>query len=209
MTRPVIYVLAGVNGAGKSSVGGQILLDHDYPWFDPDGFAREYRAITGRDQTQANAYAWHEGMRRLRRAMNERKHFAFETTLGGDAVTAALMEACHTHDVFVWYCGLASADLHLQRVQARVAAGGHDIPEARIRERYVKSPLNLIRLMPYLAELRLCDNSTQAAADGTLPDPVLVLSMTGGEIKHPRPDDANSLKLTPDWAKPLLAAALR
>lgn len=208
MTRPVIYVLTGVNGAGKSSVGGQILADRGYPWFNPDGFAREYRDIAGCDQTEANAHAWHEGMRRLRRAINQRANFAFETTLGGDSVTAALMEACHTHDVYVWYCGLASTKLHLQRVQARVAAGGHDIPDARIRERYVKSPLNLIRLMPFLAELRVYDNSIPAASDGTVPDPVLVLSMSGGEIKHPRADDAVSLKATPDWAKPLLAAAL-
>jgi len=209
MPRAVIYVLAGVNGAGKSSVGGQMLLDSGYTWFNPDSFARDYRAYVGCDQTIANAEAWHEGMRRLRRAIEERKHFAFETTLGGDSVTAALLEACHTHDVYVWYSGLASVALHVQRVRARAAAGGHDIPEARIRARYVRSPLNLTRLMPHLAELRVFDNSTPAAADGTIPDPALILSMADGVMRYPPPGDANALKTTPDRAKPLLGAASR
>lgn len=112
-----------------------------------------------------------------------------------------------THEVHVWYGGLASVALHLQRVRERVTAGGHDIPEGRIRERFVRSPLSLTRLMPHLAQLCVFDNSTPAAADGTVPDPVLVLSMTDGVIQYPRLDDVNTLKDTPDWAKPLVAAA--
>ena len=39
MTRPVLYVLAGVNGAGKSSVGGHLLERNGLTWFNPDTFA--------------------------------------------------------------------------------------------------------------------------------------------------------------------------
>ena len=45
--RPVIYVLAGVNGAGKSSVGGHLLTRAGLAWFNPDAFARELRAAAG------------------------------------------------------------------------------------------------------------------------------------------------------------------
>ena len=38
--RPFIFALAGVNGAGKSSVGGTILREHGLDWFNPDTFAR-------------------------------------------------------------------------------------------------------------------------------------------------------------------------
>ena len=41
MARPVLYVLAGVNGAGKSSIGGQLLVSAGLTWFNPDTFARE------------------------------------------------------------------------------------------------------------------------------------------------------------------------
>jgi predicted ABC-type ATPase len=44
MTRPVLYVLAGVNGAGKSSVGGHLLERDGLTWFNPDTFAREFKA---------------------------------------------------------------------------------------------------------------------------------------------------------------------
>lgn len=36
MARPVLCVLAGVNGAGKSSVGGQVLEQSGLAWFNPD-----------------------------------------------------------------------------------------------------------------------------------------------------------------------------
>ena len=51
-------------------------------------------------------------------------------------------------EVRVWYVGLSSPELHLARVRARVAKGGHDIPEAQVRARYDSSRLNLIRLLP-------------------------------------------------------------
>jgi predicted ABC-type ATPase len=67
--------------------------------------------------------------------------------------------------VRVWYVGLSSPELHIARVRARVAKGGHDIPEPRIRERYDASRLNLIRLLPRLSELWVYDNSVEADPD--------------------------------------------
>ena len=81
--RPVLFVLAGVNGAGKSSVGGHLLARAGLPWFNPDTFARELRDATGCDQRTANIAAWHEGVRRLDAAIAKRRSFAIETTLGG------------------------------------------------------------------------------------------------------------------------------
>lgn len=206
MPRPVVFVLAGVNGAGKSSVGGYLLEQAGLSWFNPDHYARELLDATGCSQTEANADAWQEGMRRLDAALTERQAYAFETTLGGKAVPARLKAAAATHDLIVWFCGLDSPELHLARVRARVAAGGHDIAEAKIRERWVNSRANLIALMPHLACLRVFDNSAAAAADGTIPDPLPVLEMVEGRVLWPiTPDD---LRHTPDWAKPLVEVAL-
>ena len=58
--------------------------------------------------------------------------------------------------------GLASTELHIARVRSRVARGGHDIPEEKIRERYARSLLNLILVLPKLTELRVYDNSHEA-----------------------------------------------
>ena len=209
MTRPVLYVLAGVNGAGKSSVGGHLLERDGLTWFNPDTFARELMASTGCDQETANGYAWQEGMRRLEEAIAKGMNHAFETTLGGKSVTAKILEATKTHDVLIWFCGLSSPELHITRVEARVAAGGHPIPEEKIRERYPNAQLNLIKLMPHAAYIKAYDNSAEAAADGTVPDPGLVLDMENGQLITPAPNNLEALQRTPEWTKAILEAALR
>jgi predicted ABC-type ATPase len=208
MARPVLYVLAGVNGAGKSSIGGHLLEQAGLTWFNPDAFARELLAATGCSQDEANVQAWAESVRRLDEAITEKRNHAFETTLGGRTVADRILAAARTHDVMVWFCGLASPDLHVRRVRARVASGGHDIPEARIRERYPRAIANLIRLMPHLAHLQVYDNSVEAALDETVPDPILVLEVRAGRLMSPSPRDAGALGATPDWAKALVEAAV-
>lgn len=202
MGRPVVYVLAGVNGAGKSSIGGHLLEAMGLSWFNPDTFARELRAATGCPQEDANAQAWQEGMRRLDAAVRTGAHFAFETTLGGNTVPQRLHAATATHDLLVWFAGLDTPEHHI----ARVAAGGHAIPEAKIRERHPAALANLVALMPVIAHLQVYDNSIDAARGKPVPDPVLVLEMIGGEVAYPV--NARDLVRTPEWAKPLVEAAL-
>jgi len=204
---PRIYVLAGTNGAGKSSIAGALLLRRRVEYFNPDEAARRIRAANpGISQAQANGAAWHEGKRLLERAIAERLDFAFETTLGGRTIAALLEHAAGRGiEVRIWYVGLDSPELHVARVRARVAKGGHDIPEPRIRERYDASRLNLIRLLPSLSELWVYDNSPEAdPAAGVAPEPKLLLHVRRGAIIGPR-----DLGLTPDWAKAIVVAAMR
>lgn len=201
-----IYVLAGTNGAGKSSIAGAALLQNRAEYFNPDDATRRIlSANPGISQEEANGAAWMEGKRLLERAIAEQLDFAFETTLGGKTITGLLEQALlEGIEVRVWYAGLNSPELHLARVRARVRKGGHDVPEARIRERYDSGRLNLVRLLPRLTELRLYDNSEEADPDaGVTPEPKLLLHMKRGSIvSH------CDLPLAPDWSKPILAAAL-
>jgi predicted ABC-type ATPase len=206
MQRPVLFVLAGVNGAGKSSIGGLQLRRAGVEWFNPDTFARELVASAGLGQEEANAQAWAEGVRRLDEAVTSGNNYAFETTLGGNTITAKLRAAAASHDVMIWFCGLTSPEQHIARVKLRVAHGGHDIPEGKIRQRYSQSLINLIALMPDLAELKVHDNSIDAGPDGVIPDPRLVLHVK--ELAVVWPNDPASLGGTPDWAKPLVEAAI-
>lgn len=204
--RPVLFVLAGVNGAGKSSVGGYLLAQAELSWFNPDTFARALVAEGHFSQLEANAAAWQEGMRRLDAAIEQRTDFAFETTLGGRTVPTKILAASKTHDVYLWFCGLSSPELHIARVQARVAAGGHDIPEAKIRQRYPAALQNLIALMPCLSHLQVYDNSAQAGRGKAIQDPLLVLEVRAGKVMGSL--GVNRLRKTPEWAKPLMEAAL-
>jgi predicted ABC-type ATPase len=202
-----IYVLAGTNGAGKSSLAGAAFLESGVEFFNPDKAALQIQSVNlGITTAQANGAAWHQGKRLLQRAVAERLNFAFETTLGGETITTLLEAALNRKlEVRIWYVGLLDANLHIQRVRRRVARGGHDIPESRIRSRYDSSRINLIRLLPRLTELRLYDNSKDAdPSAGKTPRPVLLLHLVGGRI-----ETACKLTRTPDWAKPIMAAAMK
>ena len=195
-----------MNGAGKSSIAGAAFRAHGADYFNPDEAARRLIANSSRlTQTEANALAWQQGKRLLERAIAQRLDYAFETTLGGHTLPRLLAEAAASGSaVHVWYAGLASPELHIRRVQARVKRGGHDIPEEAIRRRYQHSRLNLIELLPRLAALRLYDNSAEAdPATGAVPQPVLLLHLDHGRIVAPA-----DLTGTPDWARPIVATAL-
>jgi len=204
---PRIYVLAGVNGAGKTSIGGATFRATGADYYNPDEVARRLMVSNpSLTQADANSVAWRKGVELLKRAMDEREDFAFETTLGANTIPRLLAQAASQGiELYVWYVGLSSPELHIERVQARVRRGGHDIAAEHIRWRYEHSRLNLIELLPQITALRIYDNSADAdPAAGKIPKPNLVLHMENGKIRNPR-----DLKNTPPWAKPIVAAALK
>ena len=203
--RGTITVLAGVNGAGKSSVIGSFIRQVGGDYYNPDEATRELlRKNPGLAPITANGLAWSVGKERLERAIAEGTDFVFETTLGANTITQLLLRATREGmAVKICFVGLASVQHHLRRVATRVAAGGHDIPEAKIRERWENSRLNIIRLLPHLAEFVLWDNSAEASGTAAPPAPVLLLHFVAGKITAPK-----DLSTTPEWAKPIVAAAL-
>jgi len=204
-----IYVIAGVNGSGKSDIGGAIFRAHGVEYYNPDEAARTIIAqSTYFSQADANALAWKLGKDLLETAVKNKTIFAFETTLGGDTITNMLIKAAQSGiAVNVWYVGLDCVQRNIARVKARVSKGGHDIPDADIRRRWDTSRRNLLKLLPYVRGLRLYDNSQEGdPRKGAVPHPQLLLSMENGRITAPT---RTALAQTPEWAKPIVAAAAR
>ena len=202
-----ITVIAGVNGAGKSSIVGERLRQSGGEYFNPDEVTRKFLAASkSMTQDEANSRAWDEGRRRLEDAIREKSDFVFETTLGGSTITELLVKALDEGlEVALFYVGLEKVELHIERVRSRVQAGGHDIREPKIRERYTSSIKNLVKLAPRLTELRVFDNSIQAdPKTGKAPAPRELLHSEGGRITS-----HCELATCPDWAKPVLAVLLR
>ncbi|MBM0103239.1 hypothetical protein JM946_00705 [Steroidobacter sp. S1-65] len=202
-----IVVAAGTNGAGKSVIAGEFLAARaEGIYFNPDLAAKAMVERDGITLEEANARAWNLGFQLLNRSIERNQDFSFESTLGGNSITQALLRAAASGlDVFVFYVGLDSPERHIARVAARVARGGHPIPSAKIRERYPKSLANLIKLLGCAKEVRVYDNSLDSA-DGT-PRARLVLSMSRQHIVN-GPLDA-LISTTPEWARPVVAAAIR
>lgn len=200
---PGIFVLAGPNGAGKSSVGGEVFTRNKGAYFNPDTITRDIlRENPGMSLDVANATAWNKGFDLLGDSIRDGWRYAFETTLGGRSVTEKLLEACANDiPVYIWFCALATPELHIQRVASRVTKGGHDIPEKKIRERYQSSRENSISLMPFLAGLKVYDNSLEYADK---PAPLLLLSMKAGKV-----EETADLATIPAWAKSIIAGAAK
>src|SRR5271155_5512778 len=112
-----IRVLAGVNGAGKSSIVGATIRDKGGEYYNPDEAAPAIMAANpGLRQTEANAAAWDQGRKLLERAIDQGLDFTFETTLGGNTMPRLLSEAAKRGvEVHVFYVGLGSADAHIER----------------------------------------------------------------------------------------------
>lgn len=202
--RGLIFIIAGANGAGKSRLAGEYFARENGPYYNPDTRTRELVAA-GLDVSEANAQSWWEGYDGLRQAIDRGESSTLETTLGGKSICREVHRAAKAGlDVRVLYIGLATPALHIERVRTRVARGGHDIPEAKIRERYVRSLHNLVGLIGVVSEVYVFDNS--AETDDGRPNVRRVLQMRGNRILWP---SADLLLSTPEWVKPVVAAALR
>jgi predicted ABC-type ATPase len=199
----VITVIAGVNGAGKSSVVGANLRGMGGDYFNPDEVARCLMdANSSLSQTEANAQAWKRGFNQLSRAIDEGQDYTFETTLGGNSICQLLHDAMDRgREVRIFFCGLVSPELHIDRVAARVARGGHCIPEAKIRKRWTGAIHNMMGLIPRCAAVCVFDNSAPADEGG--PSPVCLFSLRGDGF------DSLPVNPMPEWAKPLASAAIK
>lgn len=199
----MITVIAGINGAGKSSIAGASILHAGGEYFNPDEVAKSMLdSDPGLLPEQANVRAWELGYELLSRAITDRLDYTFETTLGGNSIYSLLDQAMDDGiEVRIFFCGLSSPELHIDRVKARVAKGGHDIPEAKIRQRWVSSIHNMVELIPRCAAVKVFDNSTPADQGG--PRPRCLFALDGNIFtSHP-------VEPMPDWAKPLASAAIK
>jgi predicted ABC-type ATPase len=203
-----LLVLAGVNGAGKSSHGGAQLEERGLTWFNPDTLSRQLLGQGGTTKSDTDVDAWQAGRRSLEVAIAEGRSYAFETTLGGHTIAHLIRAAAKTHDITILFYGLDSVEHHLARVRQRVLAGGHDIPEERIRARWEGARENLIALLPYLASLQVFDDSQDVDVGELLPETKLVLWIGKRKLREPKRGDAKALTAIPHWAKAIDEAAL-
>ncbi len=143
---PNVVVIAGPNGAGKSTLAPALLRDTlNIPEFvNADTIAEGLSAFAPED---ASFDAGRVMLGRLRDLAAEEKDFAFETTLASRFYAGWLKELQEQgYEVSLVFLWLESVDVAIQRVAARVRAGGHSIPEDTIRRRYERGLKNLFDL---------------------------------------------------------------
>ena len=159
-----IIVIAGCNGAGKSTLAPHLLRDtlglNDY--VNADTIAQGLSAFS---PEQVAFEAGRVLLRRLYDLARRGQNFAFESTLATKFYAkwiTELQRAGYEFDLFfIW---LKTPELAIRRVEERVRLGGHSIPEATIRRRYLRGLLNFHKLYrPIANSWTVYDNSSSEA----------------------------------------------
>ncbi len=130
-----MIVLAGPNGAGKSTLyKTRVAPSFAGPFVNADRIQREE---LGDPSPSASYKAAQVASERRADLLAQRKDFATETVFSHPS-KLELIDAARAlgFTVVVFHVGVASPDLSVARVSARVSEGGHAVPEHKIRARY-------------------------------------------------------------------------
>ena len=133
---PRLYIISGCNGAGKTTASYSLLPEMlDCKEFvNSDEFAK---GLSPFDPSKASIQASRYMLMKIKYLLKRQKDFAVETTLATRTLLKTVRMAQDAgYTVTLLYFWLNSPDLAVERVRARVEAGGHDIPEETIRRRY-------------------------------------------------------------------------
>ena len=157
---PHLIIIAGSNGAGKSTAAPALLKDalHVDNFVNADVIAQ---GLCAYQPEKAAIQAGRIMLDRIHTLAEEKVNFAFETTLASRTfaiwIPKLQKQGYQFHLIFLW---LKNVELAIFRVNERVKSGGHSVPESTIRRRYAAGLKNFFNLYSPLAESwQFYDNS--------------------------------------------------
>ncbi|MGP1613387.1 MAG: zeta toxin family protein [Catonella sp.] len=154
-----IYTLfAGVNGAGKTSIYSATNFYENKNRVNPDEILVSIGGDWRNEKDQIRA--GREAVRRINSFIEQGISFNQETTLTGQAILRNIQKAKEQgFSIELYYIGLNSPELAVERVKGRVSEGGHGIPEETIKRRYKASLDMLTKVVPLCDMVVIYDNS--------------------------------------------------
>jgi predicted ABC-type ATPase len=171
-----LYIIAGCNGAGKTTASFTILPEI----IDCKEFVNADEIAKGLSPFQPEKVAFEAGrimLNRINELLTENENFAFETTLSTrsykNKIIGAKQKGYTATLLFFW---LQNVELAKERVKIRVSEGGHNIEPEVIERRYLKGIKNLFDIyLPIIDGAFIFDNSkgkhellAQKTVDGQL-----------------------------------------
>ncbi len=169
--QPTVVVIAGPNGAGKSTAAPYLLKQA----LGILEFVNADQIAVGLSAYSPETVSFEAGrimLKRLHELAALKASFAFESTLSSRSF-ALFLSQCRSqgYRVLIFYVALPSAALAVNRVALRVKLGGHNIPQADIERRFLRSLHNLFELyLPLADKWSVLDNASgtlKAIAHGT------------------------------------------
>ena len=192
--KPVLIVIAGPNGSGKTSVTSKILHHEwmeDAVYINPDIVAQERFGDWNSPDAIRKAVVYCEEWRE--RCLVERKSLIFETVLSAVDKVDYIQRAKEAgFFVRVFFVCTNSPIINASRIAKRVLEGGHDVPIPKIISRYQKSVLNCRYITTKVDRAYLYDNSIENA------EAKILLRFSDGLIAKRYVD------VLPEWAKQIV-----
>ena len=149
---PTLFVVAGPNGCGKSTLT-RMSGFRGLEIIDPDAIARDIASGNP-------AHAAREALRRRQTALGAGRAHLVETTLAGAGILRHIAAARKAgYWIVLHFVSVGSPDQALDRIRNRVALGGHNVPEADARRRFVRSHTNLPAAIAWADVAFLYDNT--------------------------------------------------
>lgn len=146
-----LILFAGPNGSGKSTLYNMMQEYFGIPRINIDDLAREMGSWA---DERVQIKAGKEAIRLQEKYLSEGISFNQETTLCGHRIFDIIRRAKDQgYRIRIFFIGLESAEICKQRIEARVAHGGHGIPEEDVERRYAQSIENMKEA------LSLCDSA--------------------------------------------------
>ncbi len=189
--KPVLIVIAGPNGSGKTTITSRVLQHEwleDSIYINPDNVAQNLFGDWNDQEAVLKAAQYCE----KEREENLRLHHSmiFETVMS----TRNKIDFIHRAKengffIRLFFVGTSSPTINASRIASRVMKGGHDVPITKIISRYYKSIANCKTAASLADRTYVYDNSV----DGK--EAQLLFRMTDGEIFKQYVEEI------PDWAK--------
>ena len=192
--KPVLIVIAGPNGSGKTTITSKI-LKHEWLenalYVNPDQVAQDRFGDWNSPEAVLRAAQYCEEQREA--CLRQGQSLIFETVLSTDSKVDFIRRA-HEAGYFIriFFVSTAHPAINAARIAQRVMEGGHDVPISKIISRYQKSILNCKRVAAIADRVYIYDNSVDDA------EARLLFRMTDGRPFKPYTDDI------PEWALTIL-----
>jgi len=160
MTDKNLYIVAGCNGAGKTTASFTILPEI----IECKEFVNADEIAKGLSPFQPEKVAFESGrimLKRITELLFDNQSFAFETTLSTKSYKSKILEAKEKgYTVTLLFFWLQNVELAKARVKMRVSEGGHNIEPEIIERRYFRGIKNLFKIyIPIVDGAIIFDNS--------------------------------------------------
>jgi predicted ABC-type ATPase len=160
LTDKNLYIIAGCNGAGKTTASFTILPEI----IECKEFVNADEIAKGLSPFQPEKVAFESGrimLKRITELLFDNQSFAFETTLSTKSYKSKILEAKEKgYTVTLLFFWLQNVELAKARVKMRVSEGGHNIEPEIIERRYFRGIKNLFKIyLPIVDGAIIFDNS--------------------------------------------------